>query len=121
MTVRRRIAVRGQAALPPRRYPYGPVNAGLATVTNWGIAALLVGKGQSVRDAAREATGSSWGFVLGVWLSRDDGGLNSGMVFNPSALENWHLDAAPRGGLRLFQGRPIPPAPHNEGAGPPRI
>jgi hypothetical protein len=30
-SVRGRIAVRGQARLPPRRYPYGPVNAGLAT------------------------------------------------------------------------------------------
>jgi hypothetical protein len=32
-SLRSRIADRCQADLPPRRYPYGPVNAGLATRT----------------------------------------------------------------------------------------
>ena len=73
---------------------------------------------QSVRDAARRGPRApSSGFVLGALVIEGSLEVEFREGVQPSALENWHLDAAPRGGLRLPQGRPFPPCPTQRSGG----
>ncbi len=105
-------ANRGSMSSRPASPPISlwPSQRGTRNLTTW-VFQLAVGKDQSVRDAVHRGHRLRMGPRPGRSGCRGMTGVEFHNGLQPGALENWHLDAAPRGGLRLFRGRPTPPCP----------
>ena len=117
-SVRRRIGGRCQADLPPRRYPYGPVNAGLAARRNVASFTPCRRKG-SERPGRRppRPSGLQRGFALGALVIEGSLGSNSGKEFGRAPSRTGTLMPQRAAVSAFSKGDQSPPAPHNGGRG----